>query len=39
MFEDVFADAENVDLIDRSLRNFIPFKSLGEEPASPGGAQ
>jgi membrane protease subunit HflK len=29
MFEDVFAQVENTSLIDRNLRNFIPFKSLG----------
>lgn len=37
MFEEVFKDAENVDLIDKNLRNFIPFKALGQ-PAT-GGAQ
>jgi len=37
MFEEVFKDAENVDLIDKNLKNFIPFKALGS--ASAGGAQ
>jgi membrane protease subunit HflK len=37
MFEEVFKDAENVDLIDKNLQNFIPFKAL--ESASAGGAQ
>jgi membrane protease subunit HflK len=37
MFEEVFKDAENVDLIDKNLKNFIPFKALGSAPA--GGAQ
>jgi membrane protease subunit HflK len=36
MFEAVFVDAEDVDLIDKSLRNFIPFKSLTElQPGEP----
>ena len=37
MFEEVFKDAENVDLIDKNLGNFIPFKALGSVPA--GGTQ
>ena len=37
MFEEVFKDAENVDLIDKNLQNFIPFKAI--ESASGGGAQ
>lgn len=37
MFEEVFKDAENVDLIDKKLENFIPFKALGSTSA--GGAQ
>ncbi|UCF99943.1 MAG: FtsH protease activity modulator HflK [Spirochaetaceae bacterium] len=37
MFEEVFKDAENVDLIDKNLQNFIPFKAL--ESSSAGGAQ
>ncbi len=42
MFEDVFKDAQGTDLIDRNLRNFIPFKGLteppaGAQPASQGG--
>ncbi len=28
MFEDVFKEVENTDLIDKNLKNFIPFKSL-----------
>ncbi len=28
MFENVFQDAKNVDLIDKNLKNFIPFKSI-----------
>ncbi|MBN2554030.1 MAG: FtsH protease activity modulator HflK [Spirochaetales bacterium] len=37
MFEEVFRDAENVDLIDKNLQNFIPFKALGA--TTEGGAQ
>lgn len=37
MFEDVFQEGEKTDLLDRNLKNFIPFKSLSE--ASSGGAQ
>jgi len=37
MFEEVFKDAENVDLIDKNLQNFIPFKALGSAPS--GGTQ
>ncbi len=37
MFEEVFKDAENVDLIDKNLGNFIPFKALESAPA--GGTQ
>ena len=37
MFEDVFEGAEDTDLIDKNLRNFIPFKSLGEQ--AQGGTQ
>jgi membrane protease subunit HflK len=37
MFEEVFKDAENVDLIDKNLGNFIPFKALGSAPS--GGTQ
>jgi membrane protease subunit HflK len=37
MFEEVFKDAEDVDLIDKNLRNFIPFKSLEASPE--GGAE
>lgn len=29
MFEEVFTNPDNTDLIDKQLRNFIPFKSLG----------
>jgi hypothetical protein len=40
MFEEVFKDAENVDLIDKNLQNFIPFKGLNSAaPAAGGGAQ
>jgi membrane protease subunit HflK len=36
MFEDVFAGVENTSLIDRNLRNFIPFKSLsGQQGGTP----
>jgi membrane protease subunit HflK len=31
MYEDVFNDAEDTDLIDKNLQNFIPFKSLSGE--------
>ena len=37
MYEEVFKDAENVDLIDKNLQNFIPFKGLSSAPS--GGAQ
>jgi membrane protease subunit HflK len=37
MFEDVFQGGEKTDLIDRNLKNFVPFKSLGE--GRPGGVQ
>jgi membrane protease subunit HflK len=37
MFEEVFKDAENVDLIDKNLQNFIPFKALQSTPS--GGTQ
>jgi membrane protease subunit HflK len=37
MFEDVFQEGGKTDLLDRNLKNFIPFKSLSE--ASSGGAQ
>jgi modulator of FtsH protease HflK len=36
MFEEVFKHPENTDLIDKQLRNFIPFKSL-TPPAKKGG--
>jgi membrane protease subunit HflK len=40
MFLDVFKDAESVDLIDKNLRNFIPFKPLeGSAPSGQGGTQ
>ncbi|MBN1836596.1 MAG: FtsH protease activity modulator HflK [Spirochaetales bacterium] len=40
MFTEAFRDAENVDLIDKNLRNFIPFKALTDSAlSSPGGAQ
>ncbi len=31
MFEEVFKNAESIDLIDKSLKNFLPFKSLGKD--------
>lgn len=34
MFEDVFQDPSKIELIDKTLKNFIPFKSLNE-----GGTQ
>ena len=42
MFEDVFKDQRGVELIDKNLKNFIPFKSLAAPAAPgslPGGAQ
>jgi hypothetical protein len=42
MFEDVFKDQRGVELIDKNLKNFIPFKPLGGAAApglQPGGAQ
>lgn len=40
MFEAVFSDAKNVDLIDKSLGNFVPFKALNTpETVASGGAQ
>jgi hypothetical protein len=44
MFEDVFKDQRGVELIDKNLKNFIPFKPLAgsQSPAAgsqPGGAQ
>ncbi len=38
MFEDVFKDQRGVDLIDKNLKNFIPFKPLAgpSTPAVPG---
>ncbi len=32
MYDDVFAGAENTDLIDKNLRNFIPLKNLEQPP-------
>ncbi len=37
MIEDVFAEEEGTDLIDRNLSNFIPLKTFQDQPA--GGAQ
>ena len=37
MFEEVFLEGEKTDLIDKNLKNFVPFKSLGE--GRTGGAQ
>jgi hypothetical protein len=31
MYEDVFAAGEKTNLIDKNLKNFIPFKSLSDE--------
>ena len=43
MFEDVFKDQRGVELIDKNLKNFIPFKSLPGPGAAagsqPGGVQ
>jgi len=42
MYENVFGDAKGVELIDKNLKNFIPFKSLAAPAAPgvlPGGAQ
>ena len=41
MFEEVFKDADNVDLIDKNLQNFVPFKALQSAPSAgtPGGTQ
>ena len=41
MYEEVFGQAEtaDTDLIDRNLKNFIPFKQLIETPAAAGGAR
>jgi membrane protease subunit HflK len=37
-FGEIFKDAENVDLIDKNLQNFIPFKSL-QGPAPEGATR
>ncbi|MCP4218645.1 MAG: FtsH protease activity modulator HflK [bacterium] len=37
MFEDVFGKTENIELIDKKLTNFIPFKSLNDVRKSKGG--
>ena len=40
MFEDVFKDQHGVELIDKNLKNFVPFKSLTAPPATaPAPAQ
>jgi membrane protease subunit HflK len=39
MFEDVFAKTEGTTLIDRNLRNFVPFKSLGGQTGQQGGTK
>jgi membrane protease subunit HflK len=39
MFDQVFKDAENVDLIDKSLQNFIPLKTLNPPASTQGGTQ
>ena len=38
MFEEVFKDAQGTDLIDRNLRNFIPFKGLTDNLPAPAPA-
>jgi membrane protease subunit HflK len=39
MFEDVFGNIEQVDLIDKQLKNFIPFKSMNPQQNKKGGGQ
>lgn len=39
MIEDVFKGQDNTDLIDKSLRNFVPFKALSGNTATAGGTQ
>jgi membrane protease subunit HflK len=44
MYNDVFANAEGTDLIDRNLKNFIPLKNMQSQtapkpPTAEGGAQ
>jgi membrane protease subunit HflK len=39
MFEEVFGETEDTDLIDRNLDNFIPLKQLSEIRSQAGGAQ
>ena len=39
MFEQIFKDVEDMDLIDKELKNFIPFKSLSKEKQKQGGGQ
>ena len=36
-FEKTFAETQNVDLVDKSLRNFVPFKSLNESRSAVEG--
>ncbi len=36
MYEDVFAEEEGTELIDKNLQNFIPFKSLSGDQGAPG---
>jgi modulator of FtsH protease HflK len=35
MFEEVFSQAEYTDLIDKQLKNFVPFKSLSQTSSQP----
>jgi membrane protease subunit HflK len=41
MYENVFGGAEGTELVDKTLKNFIPFKSLSSGPVLPqeGGAR
>ena len=41
MYDQVFANADGTDLVDRNLKNFLPLKSMGggAAPAAPAGTQ
>lgn len=39
MYEEVFLEGGNTELIDRNLKNFIPFKTLGSVPAAQEGGE
>jgi len=39
MFDDLFKNTENIELIDKQLKNFIPFKSLNTEKTKKGDEQ